>query len=292
MRPAAFVLVLSLSLPGVYARCGAQNISTLIDTERQHDTPEWANIAAHLPDPSTASPGQLELAGDVLRARRYDGDALRFYNAALQRGGNQQVLTKKMGVTCLEMQQPLLARMYFQRSLRLNKKDPVSWNDLGASEFTLQDNRGALSAYKHALKLDKNSAVYHSNLALVYFETNDMESARRQLATAMRLDPDLLHKRNEMGYSAQLLATTRYAEICFEMARIYGSQGNMVAMLDWLTKASERGYDVRAAMDRDSVLRPMMIDPRVQVILKNAKLLRAGNKAPATNIPSLGTIRQ
>lgn len=292
MRPAAFAVVLSLLLPCASVRCGAQNISSLTDTESQHNTAEWANIAAHLPDLATASPDRLELTADVLRARRYEGDALRFYNAALQRGGNQQVLTKKMGVTCLEMQQPLLARMYFQRSVRLNKKDAVAWNDLGAAEFTLQDNRGALLAYKRALKLDRNSAVYHSNLALVYFETSDLESARRQLAIAMRLDPDLMHKRDEMGYSAQLLATTRYAEICFEMARIYASQGNIDAMLDWLTKASERGYDVRAGMDRDSVLRPMIVDARVQLILKNAKLLRAGTRGPATGVPSLGAIKQ
>lgn len=287
MRPAAFGLAITLLISCAAAPSRAQDLSVLTNTDQLHNSPEWANIAQHLPDVATASPEKLELAADVLRARRYEGDALRFYSAALQHGGNGPVLLKKMGVTCLEMQQPAVARMFFQRSLKMNKKDPVAWNDLGASEFTLRNNRGAVSDYKRAIKFERNSAVYHSNLALVYFEMNDTESARHELAVAMRLDPDLLHKRNENGYSAQLLATTRYAEICFEMARIYASQGNIDAMLDWLTKASERGYDVRTAMDRDMTLRPLLADARVQLILKNNKLLRAGNKGPA-NIPSLG----
>lgn len=287
MRPAAIALTALLLLPCAGARLHGQDLSPLMAADGQHNSEEWFNIAAHLPNTATASPATLEMAADVLRARRYGADALRYYSAAIQRGGDQHVLLKKMGITCLELQQAAVARVLFARSVRLNKKDPVAWNDLGAADFTLQNNRGAVGDYKHALKLDRNSAVFHSNLALVYFEMNDQESARRELSRALQLDPDILHKRNENGYSAQVLATTRYGEICFEMARIYATQGNIDAMLDWLTKASERGYDVHTAMDRDSTLRPLLADARVQLILKNTKLLRAGNKGPA-NIPALG----
>lgn len=287
MRPAALVLSgLVVSLSATIA-IPAQNIASLMNSDRGHDNPEWAEVQAHLPDISTAPAAKLELAADVLRARRFGEDALRYYTAAIAHGGDVQVLTKKLGVTCLEMQHPELARMFFQRSVKMNKKDAVAWNDLGAADFTLQYTRGSVNDYKHAIKLQKSSAVFHSNLALSYFEMNDPQSARRELATAMRLDPDLLHKRDERGYSAQILSTTRYGEICFEMARIYAAQGKIEPMLEWLEKASERGFDIRAAMDRDSTLRPMLADARVQLILKNTKLLRAGNKAP-TNIPSLG----
>ncbi len=287
MRPAALVLTaLALSIPAPFC-ASAQNISSLMNSDRNHSSPEWSDVQAHLPDPATATAARLELAGDVLRARRFGEDALRFYTAAIAHGGDVHVLTKKLGVTCLELQHPELARMFFQRSVKMNKKDPIAWNDLGAADFTLQYTRASVSDYKHAIKLDRNSAVFHSNLALSYFEMNDPQNARHELSTALRLDPDLLHKRDERGYSAQILATNRYAQICFEMARIYASQGKIDVMLDWLQKASERGFDVRDAMDRDSTLRPMLADARVQLILKNTKLLRAGNKGPA-NIPSLG----
>ena len=295
MRLAAAALLASLPLlfcPALQAR--AQEAPTPALLDRTHTSEEWANIAAHLPDKATASAATLETTGDVLRARRYQTDALDFYALAMARGGDGSVLLKKMGVVCLEMQQITLARVMFERAVRLHKKDASAWNDLGAAEFTLHDMRGAIGAYRRAIKYNKSSAnnkssaVFHSNLALAYFEVNDPESARHELAKALKLDPDLLRRSDEGGYVAQVLASKSYPEICFEMARIYASQGNIDAMLDWMAKASERGFDLRAAMDRDASLRPFLADERVRVILKNAQTLRAAAKAPH-GVPPLGS---
>ncbi len=255
--------------------------------ERAHASPEWANIAMHLPDTAVASPAVLESAGDTLRARRYPQDAVRFYSAAAARGGNRDVLLKKMGIACLEMQQIALAHTYFQQAARLNKRDAAAWNNLGAADFILHDNGAAIRDYKKAVKLDKSSAVFHANLSLAYFEARQTESARSELAKAFALDPDMLHRNGQGGYTAQVLASQRYSEICFEMARIYAAQGNMDAVLEWLTKASERGYDVHSALNRDASLRPLLADARVRVLLKNTQTLQARDKPPA-NIPTLG----
>ncbi len=279
----ALLLVCLLAGPG-----RAQDLSAVMGAGNDHTTAEWREVAAHLPDTLAEPPEKLEEAADILRARRYPGDALRFYDAALTRGGEPHALLKKMGITCLELQQPALARLFFQRAVRLNRKDAVAWNDLGAAEFTLGSFHAAIGDYRHAVKLTETSAVYHSNLALAYFETRHGEQARRELGRALSLDPDVLHKKTGSGYNAQVLASVRYGEICFEMARIYGVQGNVEVMLDWLTKASERGFGVREAMDHDAVLRPLLTDARVQVLLKNTQMLRAGNKAPG-NVPSLGS---
>ena len=287
MRVPAAAIVLLLLCPGVLRSGRAQGFALPELADRPHDTPEWMQISAHLPNLSVAPSADLEIAGDVLRARRYQGDAVRVYGAALNRGSNQALLLKKMGVTCLEMQQVPLARTLFQRAVKLSKRDSGAWNDLGAAEFILHNTGGSIRDYKRAVKLEKTSAVYHSNLALAYFETRDTESARHELARALALDPNLLHRGANSGYTAQVLASERYPEICFEMARIYASQGNVEATLDWLTKASERGYDVRAAMDGDPALRPLLADVRVQLLLKNAQVLRAAVKAQG-KVPSLG----
>ena len=288
MRFVAAALATVLLLSGSPRRCQGQRAALPDDSDRAHANPEWANIAAHLPDPANASAPTLESAADVLRARRYPQDAYQFYGAALARGGDARVLLEKMGITCLEMQQITLARTVFQRAVSLNRKNAAGWNNLGAADFVLHDMGGAIHAYKRALKLQKSSAVFHSNLALAYFDTRQTKSARSELATALRLDPDLLQKKNEGGYTAQVLASQNYSEICFEMARIYATQGNTEAALDWLTKAGDRGFDVRAAMDGDPVLRVLLTDPRVIVLLKNTEVLRAKAKVPA-NIPSLGS---
>ena len=66
-----------------------------------HSSPDWALIQPHLPDPKTASAADLEMAGDVLRARRFPEDALDYYGYALQRGGDVSKLLNKMGIVRL-----------------------------------------------------------------------------------------------------------------------------------------------------------------------------------------------
>ena len=285
MRSARLLTFLLALVAGGCALCHGQGAVT--ETDRTHDSAEWMNIAAHLPDPATAEAATLERAGDVLRARRYPQDAVRFYIAAIARGGPVNALLKKTGIVCLEMQQVQVAHAYFQRAVRLDKRDPGAWNNLGASEYLLRNLHASIRDYRRAIKLDKNSAVYHSNLALVYFDDKDITAGRRELAQALDLDPDMLRRDSQNGDTARVLASTDYAQICFEMARIYAAQGNIDAMLDWLTKASERGYNVRKALDADAALRPMLANARVQVLLKNADTLRAGVKPPV-KIPSLG----
>lgn len=288
MRRASVALAVLFAAFSHEPFAGAQTLDSRLLSEPSHTSVEWANIALHLPDTATSSPAQLESAADVLRARRYPQDAVRFYSAAMARGGHQGVLLKKSGVACLEMQQVPMARSYFQQAVRVQKKDAGAWNNLGAAEFILHNTGGAIRDYKRAVKLDGESAVFHGNLALAYFENHQGANARRELAKGLAIDPDLLHRSGTGGYTAQVLASERYSEICFEMARIYAAQGNMEAVLDWLTKASDRGYNVRSALDHDATLRPLLADARIQVLLKNNQTLQAKAKVPI-NVPSLGT---
>ncbi len=236
---------------------------------RTHASEEWAQIAPHLPDPTLDPADKLETAADVLRARKFPEDALTYYKAAVMRGGNSSRLLKKEGVVHMELQHGLLARLCFQGAVHLDRKDAQGWNDLGAADFMLGNARQSVSEYKHAVKLDRGSAVYHSNLSLAYFENRDARNARKELLRAFALDPDILHHGTSGGYNLQVLNSTHYAEICFEMARVYAAQGDRQSVIDWLTKASERGYDVRTALSNDSLLSPYLQDDRVQVILKN-----------------------
>ena len=286
--PALFFSVFALFC--ALSSSSAQQLASMDATgtvTRAHATAEWANIALHLPDPTTSNPTALETAADTLRARRYPQDALLYYNAAMARGGHPIPLLKKTGITCLEMQQIQLARVYFQQATRLDKHDAGAWNNLAAAEFLLHDTHGAIRDYKRAVKLEDTSATFHGNLALAYFEARKNDAARRELAKGLALDPDLLHRSSRNGYTAQVLASERYSEICFEMARLYAAGGNMDAVLEWLTKASDRGYNVRAALVHDAALRPLLADARVQMLLKNKQQLEAKEKAPA-DIPSLG----
>ena len=255
-----------------------------------HRSSEWAVIEPHLPDPNTASPAQLEIAADVLRARRFPEDALDYYGYAMARGGNISELLNKMGVIRIELRQIDLAREMFQRTVRVQKRNASAWNNLGVTEYSTQNFRAAVSDYRKAAKIDKTSAVFHSNLGMAYFEMKDMDSARKEFAMALQLDPRIMGGTAESGGStAHVVGTQNYAELCFEMARLYAHEGKPVDAIQWLAKAGEHGYDIRRGIHEDSALASLLKNPEVRIMLANVDGLRArGAVAATTSAPSLG----
>ena len=267
------------------ARLGAQDETVKSEPSRNpnHDDPQWTTVQSHLPDPLTASAAKLELAADVLRARRFPADALEYYNYALQRGGSDQaLLLNKMGITELELQNMMQARAYFQRVVKLKKKNADGWNNLGAVEYLQKRYRNAISYYDRAIKLNKKESSFHSNLGTAYFDLKQFESARKEFEIALKLDPEMFERRRmAAGVTAHLLSPEDHARFCYEMARLYAKNGDEADMLHSLQMASEGGFDVAGEMGRDSSLSPYRKDPRVLMILQNARALRSGRAATA-----------
>ena len=253
-----------------------------------HNSPDWLLIQPHLPDPRTATAAQLEMAGDVLRARRFPEDALDYYGYALQRGGDVSELLNKMGIVRLELRQVDLAHTMFLRTVRARKKDAVAWNNLGVTDYAMQDYRGAIASYRHAVKLQKANAVFHSNLGLAYFEKGDSEEARDEFSRAMKLDPAIMSGSDSGGTTAHILGAHNYAGMCLEMAELFAREKDANRMLFWLGKASDAGLDLRGAMHDDSALAFYAKDPRVLLLIENAAQLHARSVASA-KLPSLGS---
>jgi tetratricopeptide (TPR) repeat protein len=253
----------------------------------QHTGTDWDAIAPHLPDPQTATAKQLELAGDVLMARRFPEDALDYYLYAQQRGGDQLRLMKKEGVVHLELRQGTQARTLFAHCLRLSKKDAEAWNNLAATDYSMGDPRAAVGEYKRAIRFNKQSAVYHANLGMAYVELKDMESARTQFAAAVKLDPQIMTRRDNGGVTLRVLQSQDFAMLCFEMARMYAKQGDVAGMKVWLQKAGDRGMNVRQAMSNDSTLNVWLKNPDIKAMLANGESFQ--KKTARTPAPSLGT---
>jgi tetratricopeptide (TPR) repeat protein len=280
LRSACLLLLFSTFLPATGN--GEQKTVPSAETLRNlsHEDPQWLLVQPHLPNPATASPASLEMAADVLRARRFPEDALEYYNFALQKGGQEATLVNKLGVTELEMRNVVAARLYFQRVVRLKRKDAQGWNNLGAVEC-LEGNYGrAISDYSRAIKLDKdknkNSAAFHSNLGTALIEVKDYVGARKQYEIALRLDPELYEHDGATGLTARLLSPEDEARYCFEMARLYAERKDETNMFHYLTRASEGGFDVLTEMSSDKVLASYRKDPRVLLLVRNAQALRSG----------------
>jgi Flp pilus assembly protein TadD len=257
--------------------------------DRMHQTEQWQAIEKHLPNPATATPKELENQADILRARRFPEDAMDYYKYALARGGNPAGLTNKLGLTELEMRNIQLARAYFQRTVKLSKKDPEAWNNLGAVEYMDGASASAVSDYKKAVKLDRHQAVFHANLATAYFERKDYPGARREIAAAMKLDPQIFeHVASNSGVAAHVLTSEDRARFSFEMAKMYARNGLEEQMLHSLAMASEAGMDVQREMRKDTALAQFELDPRVVVLVHNAQAMRASRAASASASSSGG----
>jgi tetratricopeptide (TPR) repeat protein len=261
----------------------------------RHQDPQWESVKLHLPDPATATEQQLEMVADVLRARRFPEDALDYYVYALRRGGGDEVLLmNKIGVTQLDLRHTAAARAYFERAIKLKKKDAVAWNNLGAVEYIDGRFATAISNYSRAIKLNKTSAIYHSNLATALFEEKKYKDAREQFKIALQIDPDMAHHDGTGGLTAHMLSPEDHARYCFEMARLYAELGDETNMLHYLTMASEGGFDVMGEMRSDGRLDRYRKDARVILLVKNAKAMRSGRASiddAASKVPPLPPIQ-
>lgn len=271
------LLSLALVVPSSPARSqGLATVSApMTDRERMHQSDQWLEIEKHLPDPATASPQVLEQQADILRARRFPEDAMDYYKFAMDRGGNPPALLNKLGLAELEMHHDQLARVYFQRVVKMDKKNAEAWNNLGASEFIDGRNEVAISDYKKAIKLRRRSAVFHANLANAYFEAHNDSASRREIATALELDSHIFEMEGTGGIAAQILSVADEARFSLEMAKMYARTSMEDAMLRALGRAAEAGMDIRREMEHDSVLAKYSMDPRVIAVVRNAELQRA-----------------
>ena len=84
-----------VALPAQLLNNAPHNANLSATRELEHQSPDWAAIEKHLPDPRTASASALEMEGDILRARRFPEDALDFYGYALRHGGNPGMIYRR-----------------------------------------------------------------------------------------------------------------------------------------------------------------------------------------------------
>jgi tetratricopeptide (TPR) repeat protein len=270
-------------LVGCAARVAGQQLTAGSDQLRAHDSVQWRQIEAHLPDPRTATAQALEQQADILRARRFPEDAMDFYKYAIDRGAKVPEVMNKLGLTELEMKNVELARMYFKRSVKMNPKYADAWNNLGAVEYMDRGSASAIGDYKRAIKLDKHSSIFHANLATAYFEVRDFKGARREMTAALKLDPDVFDaKLSAGGVQAHVLTSEDRARFAYEMARMYALNKQEEQMLHSLAMASEFGMDVQREMRKDPALAQYENDSRVVVLVHNARVVRSGRASTAS----------
>lgn len=88
-----------------------------------------------------------------------------------------------------------------ERALKTAPGCSSIWNSLGLVQGARGDNRAAEAAFKQAIALDPLDPVSHANLAIQYMDEMRMAEAKREIDTALSVDP---------SFDVALVARGRY----------------------------------------------------------------------------------
>jgi tetratricopeptide (TPR) repeat protein len=83
------------------------------------------------------------------------------------------------------------ALAYEEEALRIDRKNPMLWLNLGTLQRDLGRTSAAASAYRRALTLDPNNALAHYNIGSIHDAAGNYDQAVEEYRIALTLDPGL-----------------------------------------------------------------------------------------------------
>jgi tetratricopeptide (TPR) repeat protein len=231
------------------------------------------------PPPSDATPAQLEITADELRAHNMVADALDYYGAAIKRGGNAVLLHNKMGIAELNSTQLDRAKKQFELCIKLQSDYADGYNNLGATWYAKSmprdprhsinqgDVKKAIKYYERAIELHEETASFHSNLGTAYFARKEYDKANNEYQRALQLDPDVFERRSKVGIQALIMTHEDRAKFNFYLARLYAQQGSFDLALKCLRKALEDGFNRIDEVYTDVNFASLRKDPRFNELM-------------------------
>jgi tetratricopeptide (TPR) repeat protein len=211
----------------------------VFSSEQVQVAPPGGNSAA--PSPS-ASVQQLELNGDLMRARKLYLDAMDYYQAALAKSPNNARIYNKTGIVELELQRYREAGRDFTHAIKAQHNFADAYNNLGVIDYLMKKNGRAVKQYKKAIQINGNSASFYSNLATAYFSQKEFVAATEAYAKAMQIDPDIFDHTSRNGVSGRISSPQDRAHYDYVLAALFAKMGNVDRSLAYLKRAMEEGY--------------------------------------------------
>jgi tetratricopeptide (TPR) repeat protein len=194
------------------------------------------------PPAPDATPADLEMRADQLRAQKLYLDALDYYRAAMAKEPKSASLLNKVGITELMMQRYRDAKKSFDQALKYDRKFADALNNRGVVFYEERRYGAAVKDYRRAIAVDNTSASFYSNLGAALFSKKEFEPAVLAYDRALALDPDVFERTSRGGVQAQLPSPGDRARYDFTVAKLYAKMGYSDRSLEYLKKALEEGY--------------------------------------------------
>jgi len=195
---------------------------------------------------------ELERLGDDYRTTKEMLQSIDCYQAAIRKQPKSPILYNKMGMSYLGMRDYPKARKAIEKAIKLDKKYPEAYNNLGAvwyaDAFTNNKKRSrdkierSVKYYEKAIALNDLFASFHSNLGTSYIDLKEFDRGIAEYRRAFQLDPMIFERNSKTGIAARLSSPEDLAQYNYFMAKLYAGNGNDDKALLYLAHAMENGY--------------------------------------------------
>jgi tetratricopeptide (TPR) repeat protein len=228
---------------------------------------QQAGVAPVKPEPvqPVQAPLSDEARGDIFMARKMYREAAEVYSGIKPQTA---IHLNKTGIAYHQMGDLDMAKRYYERSIRLNKKYAEALNNLGAVWYAKKSYRRATSFYQKALVLHPKSASMHSNLGTAYFARKKYEDANKEYEIAVQLDPDVFEHRSTQGVLLQERTVEERAKFNFYLAKTYSKAGMADRALLCIRKALEFGFKDKSKFMDDDDFKPIRELPEFAELMK------------------------
>ncbi|MBS1873554.1 MAG: tetratricopeptide repeat protein [Acidobacteria bacterium] len=182
-----------------------------------------------------------EMRGDIYMARKMYREAIDSYKSAPE----SAVTINKTGIAYHHMLDLNLARKYYEKAAKVDRKYSEAMNNLGTVFYAQKSYRRAINQYQKALRFSPDSASIWSNLGTAQFARKKYEEAMKCYQKAMSLDPDVFERKGTTGVLLQERSVQERAKFHYYQAKLYAKQGQTDRALLYLRKALEEGLKER-----------------------------------------------
>ncbi len=103
----------------------------------------------------------------------------------------QQLINDKTPVNTIEESTLVRFQRYYTRVTDYIPNRADAYSMLGYIQFHLNNDEGAITAYKEAIKINPHVFWFHYNLGLLYLKQNQSKEALREFRQALETNPKL-----------------------------------------------------------------------------------------------------